>query len=149
MRDSDSQSFVVSVKAPLLLRELGVIKKLEITKRRIMVIENKHSDLPVSVLEELPLLLSDPQAVYVRGLGKGDGEANVVIEVSTAKNESILVGINNGEIKTITPKHHSENLSGPASLVRYFQWPTPVRQKRKSPDQNQGFRSRAWTTTIV
>lgn len=111
MASAPSGRFVLRVKAPLVLRELGVLKNIEVTRDRIEAIARKHRDIPADVFEGLPILLADPVAVYRRG-GSKSAESNAVIEVKTDAGEPILVGIKGGEIKTITPKHHSDDKTG-------------------------------------
>ncbi|WP_271270479.1 LPD38 domain-containing protein [Aliamphritea hakodatensis] len=107
-RHSKNLDFVIEVKAPLILRELGILKTVSLTKRRMSAILDKHKELPRKVLEELPVLLADPSVIYTRK----KGDTNAVIEVTTSAGEPILVGMQDGIIKTVTPKNHHNGIDG-------------------------------------
>ena len=80
---------------------------------RLLSIITKHSELPLDVIKDLPLYLADPLVISEREF---QGETNVLVEAETKAGEPILVGIHNGELKTITPKNHSSYKTGTERL---------------------------------
>ena len=112
--------FMVSVPSPTVLRTLGILSKnLELTRKRWAAIRQRHPDVPDIVFDNLPALLSDPLAIYVRGgqFGQGLGETNVVVEVETSYGEPILVGFDRGQIRTITPRNDRDGKTGAERLA--------------------------------
>lgn len=112
--------FMVSVPSPTVLRTLGILpKNLELTRKRWTAIRQRHPDVPDIVFDNLPALLSDPLAIYVRGeqFGQGLGETNVVVEVETSYGEPILVGFDRGQIRTITPRNDRDGKTGAERLA--------------------------------
>ncbi len=112
MNRSDRSDFVASVQAPLVLRELGLLSDIRMSKARVHAILKKHREIPIKVLLDLPQLMADPKIIYTRK----NNDTNAVIEVVTKSGEPILVGMRDGEIRTITPKNHGER-DGSARLA--------------------------------
>lgn len=98
-----------------MLRELGVHEaSLELPTRYLLAIRDKHPDVPASVFENLPELLSDPVFIYPHK----DGGVNVVIDTKTADGDVIVVGVRDGRIRTVTPRHGEEEIpSGMAAAL--------------------------------
>ena len=107
------QEFEVWADAPLIMRELGLVKDIRLSNRRLRKIKKDHSDLPVEAITELPVLLADPTYVYSRA----DDQSTVVIEAVTSKGEPVLVGMEGGRITTIHPKHDSSDANGHERLM--------------------------------
>lgn len=63
MNNSSSSEFVASTQAPLVLRELGLIGEISLSKLKIHTIFKKYKEIPLKVLVNLPLLLADPKVV--------------------------------------------------------------------------------------
>lgn len=87
---------------PQVLREMGVTgKALSLPQRVLMQIMQKHPDVPVDVIERLPELMSDPLFIYPHA----DGGINVVVDPTVGDGDAIVVGVRDGRIRTITPRH--------------------------------------------
>lgn len=117
---SRDDNFLVSIEAPPVLKEeLGLLQRLELTSGRLSKILSDHPDLPMEAVINLPELVADPLYVYVRdkSAGHGHGETNVVVEITTKSGNPVLVGIARGEIRTITPRHDRETVSGHDHLL--------------------------------
>ena len=92
-----------SMATPAVLRMLGAkAAKLVLPKTYLRAIMDKHGDVPASVFENLPALLSDPLFI----IPHKDGGLRVFVEAHTAKGEPIAVGVSvdaGGRIHTVTP----------------------------------------------
>lgn len=94
--------YAAKMDAPAVLQAMGVsARRLELPTRYLLAIHEKHPDVPQSVFENLPALLADPLFVYPHK----DGGLNVVIDTKTADGDTIVVGVRDGRIRTITPRH--------------------------------------------
>lgn len=90
---------------PTPLRTLGVkTGRVVVPTRALMQIRRKHGDVPREVLDNLPELLETPLFVFKHK----DGGLNLVLDAQTAKGEPIIVGIREGQLRTITPKNDIE-----------------------------------------
>lgn len=74
----------------------------------------KHPDVPAEVWSRLPDLLADPDYVFPHS----DGGMNFSIEVKTRAGEPIVIGIRDGEVRTITPRNDREGATGDDTLMR-------------------------------
>jgi hypothetical protein len=91
------------------LREMGVASgAVTLDYRAVLAIRRKHPDIPKAVWDSLPEHVADPLFVYPRQ----GGAVNVIIDATTAKGEPIIVGLRDGEIRTITPKHNMDAEAG-------------------------------------
>lgn len=113
MRSQDPW-FTIELEAPHVLKTLKVLSSIKLTRTRILAKRDKHPDVPVDVLRDLPNYLADPLVIYERP--KGD-EITLVIEAMTKSGEPILIGLRDGQIKTITPKHNQRDKSGAQRLA--------------------------------
>jgi len=77
-------------------------------------VKSKHPDIPAAVWMNLPSLLADPMFAFVRS----DGNMNVVIDAATEIGSPIVVGIRDGEIRTITPMDGNASESARERLGR-------------------------------
>lgn len=94
--------YAAKMDAPAVLQAMGVsARRLELPTRYLLAIHEKHPDVPQSVFENLPALLADLLFVYPHK----DGGLNVVIDTKTADGDTIVVGVRDGRIRTITPRH--------------------------------------------
>lgn len=94
--------YAAKMDAPAVLQAMDVsARRLELPTRYLLAIHEKHPDVPQSVFENLPALLADPLFVYPHK----DGGLNVVIDTKTADGDTIVVGVRDGRIRTITPRH--------------------------------------------
>lgn len=91
---------------PAVLRALGVkAPKLALPTRYLLAIQQKHPDVPASVFENLPSLLSDPLLAFPHVKGGW----RVIVEATTERGEPIAVGVGaDGRIQTVTPMHDEE-----------------------------------------
>lgn len=71
-------------------------------------VRKDHPDVPESVWLNLPELLADP--VYV--MPHRQGGLNVVLDAQTEAGDPIVVGIRDGALRTITPRHTRGQDSG-------------------------------------
>ena len=90
-----------------------MLPSMQLSQSRPRAIINKHQELPVDVIKDLPNYLADPLVIYEREF---QGETSVLVEAEAKTGEPILVGIRNGEIKIITPPHHSAHKTGSERL---------------------------------
>lgn len=98
----DRLDYMPTMDTPTVLREFGIGNgKIGLPTRYLLAIRQKHPDVPLGVFENLPALLSDPVFVYPHK----DGGANVVIDTTTESGEVIVVGVRDGRIRTVTPRH--------------------------------------------
>lgn len=86
-------------KSPVLAAVVGGTGRIELGPIVAKAVRAKHPDIPLAVWRALPALIADPVAVFVRQ----DGNANVLLDARTAAGSPIVVGIRDGEVKTITP----------------------------------------------
>lgn len=98
----NNKQLVPKLRMPSALRAVGIDSdRIELPVGYLKAIVSKHQDVPLEVIENLPALLSDPLFVYPHK----DGGINVVIDTKTADGNAIVVGIRDGRIRTITPRH--------------------------------------------
>ena len=110
-------NFEPNFDTPLVLKHMGVAEKfLPFPVKVMKQVLSKHKDLPAGVIAKLPALLADPLFVFPHK----DGGVRVVINAKTDKGEPIVVGIGNGRVKTVTPIHHGEGVSGTERLNNQF-----------------------------
>jgi hypothetical protein len=118
---SKKSQFIIAIDAPPILKALNILSSISVSNSRLLSIIRKHSELPLDVIKDLPLYLADPLVIYEREF-QGEtnvlveGEKTILVEAETKAGEPILVGIRNGEIKTITPKNHSPHKAGSERL---------------------------------
>ncbi|MFV0602025.1 MAG: hypothetical protein ACK5NE_09460 [Brachymonas sp.] len=107
-----------TLQTPTVLRAMGVKEaNLAASVSMIQKVMQKHPDVPLSVLENLPALLADPEYIYPHK----DGGVTVVLSAKTEKGEPIVVGVRDGRIRTLTPSSDSEGPgSGAARVMRAF-----------------------------
>lgn len=99
------------------LRSAGVVDDiLELPNQVKYRIKTKHTDLPESLLNDLPTLLLNPEYVY----SHKDGGVNVVINSATKNGEPIVVGVRAGKIRTVTPIHDRDDLAGRDRLLQHI-----------------------------
>ncbi|MDR2209352.1 MAG: hypothetical protein LBE22_10340 [Azoarcus sp.] len=100
----------VRMKTPAVLREMGV-RSGEIsfspTYWQKIVRDHGH-EIPSEVVTNLTDFLHDPLLSYPAP----EGGVNVLIDAMTQNGEPIIVGIRNGEIRTITPQHNVTDGAG-------------------------------------
>jgi hypothetical protein len=102
---------------PGVLRALGAADKaLSFPARYIMAVRAKHPDIPHTVFERLPLLLSDP--LYV--LPARDGGFDVVLDAVSEKGSPLVVGVREGRIRTIVPIDPTDRLSSAQRLAEWW-----------------------------
>ena len=101
---------VVEMPTPTVYVATGLKKgNLSLPVRYLQGIIEKHSDIPASVLQNLPQLLSDPIVV----IPYQGGGYRALIDATTSKGEPIVVGIGpDGRIQTMTPIHDLDGKSG-------------------------------------
>ncbi len=94
---------------PAVLKSMGLKKAaLDAPKRVLQQIAAKHQDVPLDVLQRLPELLHDPVYVYRHQ----NGGWRVVLDAATEKGEPIVVGVDDGGLRTITPIHDRDGVTG-------------------------------------
>lgn len=105
----------INMPMPTVMLALGVKNPvLALPLRYLHGIVSKHPDLPRAALESLPELLSDPPVVFPAK----DGGYRVVLDVRTAKDEPVVVGIGaDGRIQTVTPLHDEAGSAGADRLA--------------------------------
>lgn len=85
---------------PAVLKALGVKgTKLALPTRYLMRIREAHPDVPQSVFDNLPSLLSDPLFVFPHK----DGGLTIVLDAKTDAGSTIVAGVRDGRISTVTP----------------------------------------------
>lgn len=105
------------LQTPAVLRAMGVkAGNVEASTSMLQQVMRKHPDVPVSVFENLPALLSDPDMVF----GHRDGGLSVVLSARTAKGEPIVVGVRDGRIRTVTPYNDSGAETGQERLQAHW-----------------------------
>ena len=93
-------------------RAFYVLREMQVQDRRIVMrprvvnaVLKKHPEIPQSVWDRLPEHIADPLYIYTHK----DGGVNVVIDAKTKDGLPIVVGIRDGEIRTITPRDGINN----------------------------------------
>lgn len=89
----------------------GQGRGLSIAPRVAAQIRRGHPDVPDAVWLNLPELVADPLFVYPHR-----DNVNVAIDATTAKGEPIVVGIREGQVRTITPRHDRNGETGQDSI---------------------------------
>lgn len=96
------------------LRDMGVSSKgIALSARAAEKIRADHPDVPDAVWLNLPELVADP--LYV--VPHRDGGVDVVVDGQTVDGEPLLVGIRDGAVRTITPQHDKDGVSGSDRLM--------------------------------
>jgi soluble lytic murein transglycosylase-like protein/GNAT superfamily N-acetyltransferase len=93
---------------PSVLRAMGEGAELGMSFRHAWGIREKHRDVPESVFSRLPGLLNDP--VFV--IPHEQGGVSVVIDAISDNGSPLIVGVRDGEIRTITPSDDTSTMSG-------------------------------------
>ncbi len=103
------------MRTPAVLRDMGV-REAEITlpARVAAQIAKDHPDVSAKVVADLPLLMRDPVYVY----SHSEGGINVILDAKTEAGASLLVGVREGRIRTITPIEQHGDLSGDERVYR-------------------------------
>lgn len=102
---------------PSVLKMFGVTgKKIPFPIKVMRQVINKHPDIPMGVLTNLPKLIHDPVFIF----NHKDGGVNIAVDAETTAGEPIVVGIREGRIRTITPLHHHEGTNGRTRLNYAF-----------------------------
>ena len=99
---------------PIVLRTMGEkAPKLKLKAGYLQAILHKHPDVPHSVYKNLPALIHDPLFVFAHR----DGGLDVVIDATTDKGEPIIVGVRDGEVRTVTPYNDVPERTGKQRLA--------------------------------
>lgn len=69
--------------------------------RALVQIRRKHRDVPAQVFLDLPDLVERPLFM----IEHREGGLNIVLDATTAREEPIIVGIRDGQLRTVTPRH--------------------------------------------
>lgn len=94
---------------PSVLRIMGeTAPKLKLQAGYLLPIMEKHEDVPPNVYDNLPALIYDPLFIFEHK----DGSLNVVIKATTDKREPIIVGVREGEVRTVTPQNNEPGRTG-------------------------------------
>ncbi len=97
---------------PMVLKMMGAkAARLVLPRTYLKEITAKHPDVPASVFENLPEMLSDPLFIIPRK----NGGLRVFVDAQTGKGEPIFVGVDvgvDGRINTVSPMHDKEGQSG-------------------------------------
>ncbi|MEW8025984.1 MAG: hypothetical protein AB2803_20020 [Candidatus Thiodiazotropha sp.] len=97
------------------LRSVGVDSEiLEISNRVLFQVARKHGDIPKSVIDNLPILLLNPEFAYPYK----DGGINVAIDAASESGSPIVVGIRDGRVRTITPQDDMAETNGRERILK-------------------------------
>ncbi|MEW8189952.1 MAG: hypothetical protein AB2766_11665 [Candidatus Thiodiazotropha endolucinida] len=109
------RDFVHRLPVSPVLRTVGVDSDiLEIPNRVLAQIAKKHSDIPKSVIDNLPTLLLNPELAYPYK----DGVINFAIDAVSESGSPIVVGIKDGRIRTITPQDDMAEITGRERILK-------------------------------
>lgn len=93
-------NYVPKMAAPAVLRAMGERgAQISAPSRVIQQIGRDHPDVPLSALQRLPELLSDPLFV----LPHHEGGVSVVLDAKTETGSLLVAGVRDGKLRTITP----------------------------------------------
>ena len=118
--------YVSKLDTPAVLRSLGVKEsKLELPTRYLMRIRADHPDVPVSVFENLPALISDPLFI----LPHREGGITVILDATTEAGSPIAVGVRDGRVRTVTPLDGEGRVA--AMVERALSYPGKIYARNK------------------
>jgi len=139
-------NFEPNFDTPLVIKHMGVIEKfLPFPVKVMKQVLSKHKDLPAGVIANLPALLANPLFVFPHK----DGGISIAIDAKTTKGEPLLVGIREGRVRTITPLHHSENISGTERLNNQFRAALHAGEKVYARNKNALTEAKAFDLALV
>lgn len=97
---ADNPQSVLQLATPTVLRQMGQAQaSTEFSARRMAAVANAHPDIPSSVIENLPALLSDP----LFAMPGREGGVDVVLDATSTAGSPILVNVRDGRVTTVTP----------------------------------------------
>ncbi|MDD3884562.1 MAG: hypothetical protein PHW66_06455 [Gallionella sp.] len=101
--------YVPVVHTPSILREFGYkARMVDLPSRVLEAINEKHPDIPEDVIQNLPKYIHAPRYVFKHK----SGGLRMILNATTEKGEPIAVGIEDGRIRTITPIHDENGITG-------------------------------------
>jgi len=104
--------------APMVLKMMGAkATRLVLPRKYIQAITTKHPDVPASVFENLPEMLSDPLFI----IPHKTGGLRIYVDAKTGRGEPIFVGVDvgvDGRINTVSPLHDWNGKKGSELLAQ-------------------------------
>lgn len=101
--------YVPVVHTPSILREFGYKARMfDLPSRVLEAINEKHPDIPEDVIQNLPKYIHAPRYVFKHK----SGGLRMILNATTENGEPIAVGVEDGRIRTITPIHDENGVTG-------------------------------------